>query len=152
MNVPMDIPMNSSMNFPAQEARARFERSPSATLGTADAAARPHLVPVTYVLADDDHVYIAIDDKPKRSTDLRRLRNIAANPQVSLLVNEYAEDWSQLWWARADGTAVVAGFEELPDGLLSAFQTRYPWYCANPPAGPVIDICVTNWSGWAFTP
>lgn len=140
------------MNLSAPEARARFEQSPSATLGTADAAGRPHLVPVTYVLADDDHVYIAIDDKPKRSTDLKRLRNIAVNPQVSLLVNEYAEDWSRLWWARADGTAAVAEFAELPDGLLAAFQARYPWYRTNPPDGPVIDIAVSNWTGWAFTP
>jgi len=138
------------VNLAAREARSRFEQSPSATLGTADTTGRPHLVPVTYVLTEDDHVYIAVDDKPKQSTDLKRLRNIAADPRVSLLVSEYEEDWKQLWWARADGTAVVAGFDELADGLLAAFQSRYPWYSANPPAGPVIDITVTNWTGWAF--
>ena len=138
------------MNLSAQEARARFEQSPSAVLGTADAAGQPHLVPVTYVLADNDHVYIAIDGKPKRSTNLRRLQNIEANPQVSLLINEYSDNWEQLWWARADGTAVVSDFGDLPDGLLASFQSRYPWYRANPPASSVIDICVTRWSGWAF--
>jgi PPOX class probable F420-dependent enzyme len=150
------------MRMSSTEARARFAQCPSATLGTVDAEGRPHLVPVTYVLTDDDHVYIAIDAKPKRTTRLQRLRNIAANPNVSLLADEYADDWDQLWWARADGTARVVELAELteptesagpaarPDGLLAAFQHRYPWYSEHPPTGPVIDITVTRWSGWAF--
>lgn len=138
------------MNLSAQEARARFEQSPSAVLGTVDTAGQPHLVPVTYVLSDEEHVYIAVDAKPKRSTNLRRLQNIEANPLVSLLVNEYSDNWDQLWWARADGTAVVSGFGDLAEGLLARFQSRYPWYRANPPESLVIDICVTRWSGWAF--
>ena len=103
-------------------------------------------------------MYIAIDDKPKRAkavgagtaTGLKRLRNIAANPRVSLLASEYADDWDQLWWVRADGMAVIAEFSELPAGLLAAFQARYSWYLSHPPAGPVIDVSVTKWSGWAF--
>ena len=50
-------------------------------------------------------LYSAVDHKPKRSRALQRLENIAANPAVSLLVDDYAEDWSKLWWVRADGTA-----------------------------------------------
>ncbi len=141
------------MKLTSQEARIRFERSASATLGTVDESGRPHLVPVTYVVLEDDntyHVYIAIDDKPKQSVNLRRLRNIMANPRVSLLVSEYSDNWEELWWVRADGTALVSGFGELPDGLLAAFQSRYPWYLARPPGGPVIDVCVTTWSGWSF--
>jgi PPOX class probable F420-dependent enzyme len=138
------------MNLSTQQARERFVQSPNATLGTADASGVPHLVPVTYVLTDEDHLYIAIDSKPKRSANLRRLRNIAANPNVSLLVDRYTDDWEKLWWARADGTAVIGEFAEMPAGLLAAFQDRYPWYVANPPEGPVIDISVTGWSGWAF--
>ena len=124
--------------------------SATATLGTVDTEGQPHLVPVTFVVSDDDHVYIAIDGKPKRSTDLKRLRNIAANPRVSLLVSEYADDWDELWWVRADGTAAIGEFGELPGGLFAAFQRRYPWYLENPPAGPVVDVCVTRWTGWAF--
>lgn len=158
------------MNIETQDARDRFVRSPTATLGTVDAAdgsGQPHLVPVTYV-CDGDHVYIAIDDKPKQAdavstaaaqsegsrpgaaVRLKRLRNITANPRVSLLASEYADDWEQLWWVRADGTAAIAEFGDLPTGLLAAFQARYPWYLEHPPAGPVIDVTVTKWSGWAF--
>jgi PPOX class probable F420-dependent enzyme len=139
------------MNLSSREARTRFVQALTATLGTADASGQPHLVPVTYVLTDDDHLYIAIDSKPKRSTDLRRLRNINENGQVSLLIDKYVDDWEQLWWARADGRAVVAEFSELPAGLLEAFQKRYPWYVANVPEGPVIDVTVTRWSGWSFS-
>lgn len=137
------------MELPEAECRARVARSEVAVLGTSGADGAPHLVPVTY-LADGDHVYVAIDAKPKRSTDLRRLRNIAADPRVSLLVDHYEADWTRLWWVRADGTAEVTGFAALPDGLPAALAARYPFYRDHPPAGPVIDIRVSRWHGWAF--
>jgi PPOX class probable F420-dependent enzyme len=121
-----------------------------AVLGTVGADGAPHLVPVTY-LPDGDHVYIAIDSKPKRTTDLRRLRNIAANPRVSLLVDHYEADWARLWWVRADGTAEVTDVAALSTGLPTALADRYPRYREDPPRGPVIDIHVTRWTGWAFT-
>jgi PPOX class probable F420-dependent enzyme len=142
------------MNFSAEQARARFADSPVAVLGTADVAGAPHLVPVVY-LVSGDRVYIAIDDKPKRSRNLRRLRNIAANPRVCLLAQHYEADWSRLWWARADGTARVIEAQDVPghvpSGVLAALAERYPWYRENPPDGPVIEVLVDTWSGWAFT-
>ena len=107
-------------------------------------------MPVTFVVVGD-LVHSAIDHKPKRGTDLRRLRNIAANPAVCLLVEHYADDWTELWWARADGTARVGGFAEHEDTLLSRFQDKYPQYAARPPEGPVVTVAVGRWSGWAFT-
>ena len=59
-------------------------------------------MPVTFAVLGDI-IVIAIDHKPKRSMNLKRLRNIADNPRVSLLVDRYDDDWSQLWWVRADG-------------------------------------------------
>ena len=85
------------------------------------------------------------------TTRLRRLANIAANPQVTLLADHYADDWDQLWWARADGhAAVLTGPGDIasPVALLAA---RYPQYQATPPAGPVIAITVTTWSAWSYT-
>jgi PPOX class probable F420-dependent enzyme len=132
------------------EAKTRFIRSPVAVLGSTDSAGRPHLVPVTYVVLGD-RVYIAIDAKPKQSNDLRRLRNIRANPNVSLLADEYDDDWSRLWWVRVDGTAQIGEFGALSAGLLAAFQARYAWYVDSPPTGPVIEIAVAKWTGWAFS-
>ena len=101
-----------------------------------------------------DHLYVAIDDKPKSAagpSGLRRLRNIAAHPQVSLLAQHYDDDWSRLWWVRADGFAAVVEFGNCPKELLAALQAKYPYYAEHPPAGPVIDVDVIDWTGWSFT-
>ena len=137
------------MNLSAAQVRTRFARSLVAVLGTADAEGATHLVPVTF-LVSDDLVFIAIDGKPKRSTDLKRLRNIAANPRVCLLAQHYEADWSRLWWARADGTARVIGPEAVPEAVRDGLTARYPWYAQNPPTGPVIEVAVQRWSGWSF--
>ena len=90
------------------EARRRFVASRIARLATADAGGIPHVVPIVFAV-DADRVYSAVDGKPKRTWALRRLANITVNPNVAVLVDHYADDWSTLWWARADGTARVVG-------------------------------------------
>ena len=138
------------MRLSAEQARARFADCPVAVLGTVDEAGAAHLVPVTYVVSGD-RVFITIDDKPKRTQDLKRLRNIAANPRVCLLAQHYQDEWSGLWWARADGTARVIDPDDMPFGVLGGLVGRYSWYRAHPPNGPVIEVTVAAWSGWAFT-
>ncbi|GAA1977854.1 TIGR03668 family PPOX class F420-dependent oxidoreductase [Catenulispora subtropica] len=127
------------------EARAAFLRQPHAILATADASGVPHLVPVVFA-AVGASLALVVDHKPKRTTDLKRLRNIAANPHVSLLAEHYADDWSALWWARADGIARVS---PLTPAVLAAFQARYRHYRADPPDGPAVLVTVVKWSGWA---
>lgn len=140
------------MNLDPAESRHRFATERVARLATVDASGAPHLVPVTFAV-DGDSVYIAIDSKPKRSADLKRLRNIAENPNVALLADVYDDDWSQLWWARADGTASVITADAGADWLtpLGLLQERYPQYVADVPRGPMIRVSVTRWSGWTFT-
>jgi PPOX class probable F420-dependent enzyme len=96
----------------------------------------------------------AIDHKPKRTTALRRLANITANPQVSVLVDHYEDDWDRLWWARADGRArvVPAGQDlELRARALEALAGRYRQYLLQPPEGDLIVVEVERFSGWAAT-
>ena len=125
-------------------ARARFAAARVARLATVRSDGTPHLVPVTFALRGDT-VVIAVDHKPKRTNDLQRLRNIEANPRVSLLADEYTEDWTRLWWVRADGTARVLRDGEPPAELVA----KYPQYAKRPPAGPVIHVAITSWRGWA---
>ncbi|MFB6726336.1 TIGR03668 family PPOX class F420-dependent oxidoreductase [Kribbella sp. NPDC056345] len=133
------------MKLSESACRARFAAARVARLATVGADGVPHLVPVTFAVAGDE-VFIAIDHKPKTTLNLRRLRNIAANPAVTLLVDEYDDDdWTQLWWVRADGTARV--LHEPPGPVLLA---KYPQYVADPPRGPVIAVQVARWSGWTF--
>jgi PPOX class probable F420-dependent enzyme len=135
------------MRMAAHWTRARFAGARVARLATADAAGRPHVVPIVFAVVGDT-IYSAVDTKPKSGAPLRRLANIRANPAVSVLVDHYTDDWSQLWWARADGTATVIDAAHAPDAL-AALAARYPQYEAAPPPGPVIAVGVHHWSGWA---
>lgn len=130
----------------AAEARARFADSRVARLATADAAGRPHLVPIAFAVAGDT-IYSAVDGKPKRTRALRRLANVRANPAVSLLVDHWdEEDWSRLWWARVDGRARVLDPED-PEArrAVELLRERYPRQRAH---GEVLAVTVERWSGW----
>lgn len=135
------------MRLTAKVARERFMAEPVARLATVSADLRPHLVPIVFAVAEDI-IYTAVDAKPKTTTALRRLANIAANPSVAVLADHYSDDWTQLWWTRADGTARITDDSEalLAQQLLAA---RYPVYLTQPPPGPVVAIDVIHWSGWA---
>ncbi len=132
-----------------EEAQRRFLSARVARFATVTAAGHPHIVPVTFAAAGQDTLVTAIDHKPKRTTALARLDNLAANPAVSLLVDFYDDDWSQLWWARADGRATVLA-PGTGDAELAPLVARYPQYANRPPQGPVILITVARWSGWAW--
>jgi PPOX class probable F420-dependent enzyme len=132
---------------PAQ-ARERLTEARVARLATVSAQGQPHIVPVTFAVAGDV-IYTAVDAKPKTTTNLRRLRNIAANPRVAVLADHYEQDWAGLWWVRADGTASLLDRPADMARPLQLLAARYPQYRASPPAGPVISIRVARWSGWA---
>ena len=137
-----------ALKLTAAEARQRFAAAPVARLATVGPAGRPHLVPVTFAV-DGDHVYTAVDAKPKTTTNLRRLRNIGRDPRVAVLADHYEADWDRLWWARADGLASILGESADRARPLELLAARYPQYRVNPPAGPVIAIAVARWTGWA---
>jgi PPOX class probable F420-dependent enzyme len=127
-------------------ARELFAAARVARLATVTADGRPHAVPIVFAL-DGDVLYTAVDAKPKSTTALRRLANIAANPSVAVLADHYADDWTQLWWVRADGAArIIAGADA--DAGLQLLTDRYPQYRSAPPPGPVIAIRVERWTGW----
>jgi PPOX class probable F420-dependent enzyme len=128
-------------------ARARFTTARVARLATADAASRPHVVPIAFAV-DGDTIYSAVDAKPKRTRALRRLANVRANPAVSLLVDHWDEDdWTRLWWARADGQGRVLAPED-PEArrAVELLRERYPRQRAD---GEVLAVAVERWSGWA---
>jgi PPOX class probable F420-dependent enzyme len=129
---------------------AAWERLRSARVGrlaTADAGGIPQVVPFVFTVADHT-LYWAVDQKPKRSRRLRRLDNIAANPNVEVVVDHYDEDWTRLWWVRATGMARVVDDEPELGRALQALAEKYPQYRADPPEGPVVAIEVTRVTGW----
>jgi PPOX class probable F420-dependent enzyme len=111
-------------------------------LATADAAGRPLVVPVCYVF-DGTRCYSAVDAKPKRTRNLRRLSNIAENPQVSLVVDRWDEDWSQLCWVIVEGRADVLTSGPEFSRAIDLLVAKYPQYRALPldrAAGAVVAI------------
>jgi PPOX class probable F420-dependent enzyme len=132
-----------------EDARRRFASARVARLATADASGRPHIVPMVFAVAGET-IYSAVDAKPKRTTALRRLANVAANPRVAVLVDHYDDDWTRLWWARAEGAGRIVA-AEAPEGrdAVARLARRYEQYRRDPPAGPVLAIDVERWTAWS---
>jgi len=125
-----------------------IEHQRVAHLATADAAGRPQVVPVCFAYLDR-RIYVAIDEKPKRSLRLKRLRNIEENPQVSLVFDRYDEDWSRLGWVMIYGTATIieGGLEH--ELAVAVLHERYEQYRSMTLKGrPVISVTVERVSSW----
>jgi PPOX class probable F420-dependent enzyme len=134
---------------------SRFAAAPVARLATVRPDGSPHVVPVTFALSvDGDQIVFAVDSKPKSTTALQRLANIAAEPRVSFLVDHYDDDWNQLWWVRADGVARQLDRDSEPDAreaALDALAAKYRQYRDVRPAGPVVRTRIRRWVDWTAT-
>ena len=128
--------------------RRRLQEAPVARLATVDAEGRPHLVPIAFA-HDDENLYFAVDDKPKRRSDLKRLRNIAGNPRVSVLVDHYEDDWARLWWVRLDGVANVLDHDAEAQRAIDLLVRKYAQYARTRPQGPVVVIKIEHMTGWS---
>lgn len=130
------------------EALVKLTSKPTGHLATVDRNGLPHVVVVTYAVVGGN-VVTAVDQKPKSTRTLKRLRNVEATRKASFLVDHYEEDWSQLWWVRVDGPASIirdgATFEDALDALVE----KYPQYRQNRPQGPVIYLSQSKVTGWS---
>jgi PPOX class probable F420-dependent enzyme len=125
-----------------------IEDQPIAHLGTADAASRPHVVPVCFAHLNG-RIYIAIDEKPKRSLRLKRLRNIEENPQVSLVFDRYDDDWTGLGWVLVQGTAAIIDGGEEHARAVMALREKYAQYRTMAlEERPVITVTPERVSSW----
>jgi PPOX class probable F420-dependent enzyme len=147
---PIDTGHNRQVDLTEEEARTRLSGARVARLATAGSDGQPHLVPVTFAV-DGDLIYTAVDHKPKKSANLRRLRNIRENPRVALLADRYDDDWDMLWWVRIDGWASVVEDERARQDPLDLLADRYEQYRRRRPAGPVIMIRADRWKSWSST-
>jgi PPOX class probable F420-dependent enzyme len=134
-----------------ERARQFLERQRLAHLATADAAGVPHVVPICFALVGET-VYVAIDEKPKTTNlgQLRRLRNIIANPRVAIVADVYDDvDWSRLGFVllSAHARVVTEGAEHV--AAVSALRGRYQQYDAMAlEARPVIAADVDHVTAW----
>lgn len=121
------------------------------TLATLTPEGAPHLVPFCFAL-DRDSLVSAVDHKPKRTTRLRRLENVARDDRATVLVDQYDERWDRLWWVRLDASASV--LPEGPDAerARSLLAGKYQQYRERPPLGPVLSLRILRWSSWEANP
>lgn len=120
-----------------------------ARLGTLSKTGRVDLVPMTFAIVDDV-LFTAVDHKPKTTTELKRLENVRANPEVSVLIDDYHDDdWSALWWVRLRGLAQVVDEGPRYETAIDALVGKYAQYKSIRPAGPAIVIELIRWQWWS---
>ena len=127
-----------------------LNQTPAGHLATADAHGRPYVVPFCFV-CEGGRIYSVLDAKPK-SADLRRLRrvrNILANPRVSMVIDHYDSDWSKLWFLLVQGRAELLepGAEHVH--ALARLRAKYPQYRQmDLDDNPIIKITPDQATGW----
>jgi len=134
-----------------EELWRRAVEAPVARLATVDGQGHPHVVPCCFAL-EDEVLYSAVDEKPKRTQRLARLEHIRANPAVALVVDHYEDDWSRLWWVRLEGRARLVEDGPEWDRAVALLQAKYAQYRDRPPTGTVIAVEIdrrTSWSAWS---
>jgi PPOX class probable F420-dependent enzyme len=134
----------------ADQQRRFLEAGRVARLATADAAGRPHVVPVCYALIAST-VYFTIDEKPKRrpGARLKRLSNLRANPWAALVVDHYDEDWTRLGWCMVQGRAEILDSGPEHDQAQTRLRARYPQLATmRIDALPVVAVRLDHASSW----
>ena len=141
--------------------RAFAAAARTATLATIAPSGRPRLVPICFVVGDDDNLgrprlYTPLDDKPKRSADphdLARVQDLLVLPEATLLVDHWSEDWSHLGWLRLDARGIL--LEPEPHeraehaAAVAALRTKYPQYTSHALEGrPIIRLTIDRALSW----
>ena len=115
-------------------------------LATADAAAKPQVMPICFAIHEDT-LYTALDEKPKRARETKRLKNISENPHVSFVADHYDEEWSRLGWVMLRGRAnILEEGEEFERGA-TLLRKRYVHY-ASMSLRPIIAITILQVRSW----
>lgn len=118
-------------------------------VATTDPDGSPNVVPFVFVL-DRDTLYSSVDEKPKRTRELRRLANLRRDPRFMVLVDHYEEDWPRVWWVRLRGRGRVIDVGPERDHALRLLGEKYQQYEQETPQGAVVALDVEQWRGWAY--
>jgi PPOX class probable F420-dependent enzyme len=123
------------LEIPEEVVARILERWPVARLALLDAEGGPRQLPIVFARAEGA-LWSPVDGKPKRSSEPARLHLLERHPRVSLLLDEYAADWSRLWWLELRGRAEVVRADGESDTRIAAaaaaLRAKYPQYAATP--------------------
>lgn len=144
------------MVAPTAEERAWLERvraAPVGRLATRGPGDRLDLVPFVYAWLPGAGPYgrlvSAVDHKPKAHGRLQRFENVAAHPEVTVLVDHYEDDWAALWWVRLRGSGREVMGEGSRAEAIDALVAKYRHYRERAPTGAVLAVEVTSVTGWS---
>jgi PPOX class probable F420-dependent enzyme len=128
-------------------------RTPVARLATVGTDGAVRLVPICFAVVDG-WIVSAVDHKPKRTGQLRRLDDMESTGTATVLVDHYDDDWSQLWWVRIRGQAMVHRDRDDPevDVVLAALAAKYAQYRSRPPEGAIYRIAMDEVRSWRPAP
>ena len=119
------------MKIPQAAIKLLLERHPVGRLATLGAAGDIAQVPIVFVHYQGE-LWSPVDGKPKSGGELVRVRNVRRNPDVSLLLDAYDQDWSKLWWLRIEGQASILqqdpGADTRVAAVIQALCSKYPQY------------------------
>ena len=115
-------------------------------LGVTDNAGCPRVLPVTYAI-HQGAAWTAVDNKPKRSRELARVRWLRERPDAGLTVDLYDDDWTRLQWVQLVGQMIVHDGPPA-DAVLAALTSRYPQYRDDPPPGPLLQLVIKRSVCW----
>jgi PPOX class probable F420-dependent enzyme len=133
--------------------RRKLRQARVARFATLDARGRPHIVPICFAY-DGNIIYTAIDQKPKRVSPERliRVKNIRAVPHVALLIDEYKENWTQLWYVLIRGKAklIPQSARKERARALGKLRAKYLQYARGmlPEDAPIIRIGLERITSW----
>ena len=126
-----------------------------ATLATIDPRGRARLVPICFVMDEDAGPVVVLsplDEKPKAGSDpldLARVRDIAARPEVTVLVDRWSEDWSELAWLRLAGRATIVPVAD--PATIAALRAKHPQYASHDlEHRPMIRIEIESLTSWGL--
>ena len=132
-------------------AREFLLKSRLAHLATSTRRGEPHVIPICYAY-DGASIYSSIDEKPKRANPnrLRRILNIVENPHVSMVVDQYEEDWSELRYVLVRGSAGIVRAGEENNEAVSLLREKYRQYRSMKLEGrPIIKIEPVSIIAWS---
>jgi PPOX class probable F420-dependent enzyme len=140
------------MRLTKTEALARLAAHDHGALCTVHAERGVDAIPVVYAMDEDGYVAVPIDRvKPKATTRLQRERNLEMDPRATLLVEHWdREDWSQLWWVRAE-LRLQQDAGERAAALAAKLAERYPQYRGDQPIVRLLMLHIVSITGWAAT-
>jgi PPOX class probable F420-dependent enzyme len=136
----------ADVTLDTDECWARLHASTHGVLASVHPERGVDAVPVVFAITRAV-IVIPIDTvKPKRHLRLARLENLSRDGRCVLLVDHYADDWSDLWWVRVHATAEI---EPNPIGWIDALAARYPLYRQAAAVASVVLLRPTAVTGWA---